>query len=294
VATAFPGNQGIRPTTVAPVAEMLRLNGYNTAAFGKYHETPPWEVSTAGPFDRWPTHSGSEKFYGFIGGETSQWEPTLYDGVTRVEPSDDPDYHLTTDLADQSIAWIQTQQALAPDKPFFVYFATGAPHAPHHVPQEYIDRYRGQFDEGWDVYREQTLARQIQLGVVPEGTELTERPEEVPAWDSLTPDQQRLHARQMEVFAGFVEHTDREIGRVVDAIEQLGELDDTLIFYIFGDTGSSGEGGLAGTFNELIVLNGLSDAQDIQLERMDELGGPTSYPHFSRPGRTPRTRRSSG
>ena len=281
VATAFPGNQGIRPPSVAPLAEMLRYNGYSTAAFGKYHETPPWEVSVSGPFDRWPTHSGFDKFYGFIGGETNQWAPLLFDGVARVEPPDEEGYHLTTDLADQAIAWTRAQHAMTPDKPFFVYFATGATHAPHHVPREFIERYRGQFDEGWDVYREQTLARQIAMGVVPEGTDLTPRPEELPAWDSLTPDERRLHARQMEVFAGFAEHTDREVGRIVDALDQLGELDDTLIFYIFGDNGSSAEGGPSGTFNEMIVLNGLTDSPESQLEHLDQLGGPMAYSHFS-------------
>ncbi|MBW2463433.1 MAG: arylsulfatase, partial [Deltaproteobacteria bacterium] len=281
VATAFPGNQGLRPGSVAPLAEMLRLNGYSTAAFGKYHETPPWELSVSGPYDRWPTSSGFDKFYGFIAGETNQWAPMLIDGRTPVERPDDPDYHFTTDMANQAINWTRAQNAMTPDKPFFVYFATGATHAPHHVPEEFIARYRGEFDEGWDVYREATLARQIEAGVVPEGTALTERPEELPAWDTLSADQKRLYARQMEVFAGFAEHTDREVGRVVDAIEAMGELDNTLILYVFGDNGDSGEGGLNGTVNEIAALNGLPATVEEQLAHIDELGGPTTYPHFS-------------
>ncbi|MGF1466866.1 MAG: arylsulfatase [Sandaracinaceae bacterium] len=281
VATAFPGNQGMRPRDVAPLAEMLRLNGYSTAAFGKYHETPPWETSIAGPYDRWPTQSGFERFYGFIAGETNQWAPMLTDGTTPVEPPDDPDYHVTTDLTDHAIAWMRGQHSMAPDKPFFLYFATGAVHAPHHVPQEFVERYRGQFDEGWDTYREATLARQIELGVVPEGTELTPRPDELPAWDSLSDDERRLFARQMEVFAGFMEHTDVEVGRIVDALEALDQLDNTLVFYIFGDNGASGEGGVNGTWNEIIALNGLPTSVEEQLEHIDELGGPNTYPHFS-------------
>src|SRR5262245_51494916 len=197
LATAFPGNTGVRPNSVAPLAETLRLNGYSTAAFGKYHETAPWEASVSGPFDRWPTRSGFDKFYGFIGGETNQWSPAVYDGVTRVEVPRDANYHFTTDMTNQAIAWVRFQQALSPDKPFYMYFATGATHAPHHVPKEYIAKYTGVFDQGWDKLREATLARQIELGVVPPGTKLTPRPAEIPAWDGLSPDQKRLFARQM-------------------------------------------------------------------------------------------------
>jgi len=280
VATAFPGNQGRRPPRVAPLAEMLRLNGYSTAAFGKYHETAPWEVSVSGPFDRWPTHSGFDKFYGFIGGETNQWAPLIYDGTSKVEAPEDPDYHFTTDMTDQAITWAQYQQSLTPDKPFFIYFATGATHAPHHVPDGWIARYEGKFDGGWDEYREETLARQIELGVVPPGTELTPKPEDIPDWDTLSADEKRLYARQMEVFAAFAEHTDHEVGRLAAAIEAMGEMDNTLFIYVFGDNGSSAEGGLAGTFNETTVLNGLPDPVEDQLEFLDEWGGPTSYPHF--------------
>ena len=176
LATAFQGNTGIRPNSVAPLAQILRLNGYSTAAFGKYHETPPWEASVSGPYDRWPTGSGFDKFYGFIGGETNQWAPAVYDGVTRVETPNDPNYHFTTDMTDRAIAWVRFQQALTPEKPFYTYFATGATHAPHHAPKEYIAKYKGQFDQGWDKLREETLARQIERGVVPAGTKLTARP----------------------------------------------------------------------------------------------------------------------
>ena len=280
VATAFPGNRGVRPRSVEPLAEMLRLNGYSTAAFGKYHETAPWEVSVSGPFDRWPTRSGFDKFYGFIGGETNQWAPLIYEGTTKVEPPDDPDYHFTTDMTNQAINWMRFQQSLTPDKPFFIYFATGATHAPHHVPEEWIAKYKGQFDDGWDKYREATLERQIELGVVPPGTRLASKPEAIKDWDTLSADERRLYARQMEVFAAFAEHTDYEVGRLVKAIEDMGEMDNTLFIYVFGDNGSSAEGGLTGTFNETVVLNALPDPVEDQLEHLDEFGGPMAYNHF--------------
>jgi arylsulfatase A-like enzyme len=281
LATGFPGNTGVRPQSVAPLAEILRLNGYSTAAFGKYHETAPWEASVSGPFDRWPTHSGFDKFYGFIGGETNQWSPAVYDGVTRVEVPHGPGYHFTTDMTNQAIAWVRFQQALTPDKPFFIYFATGATHAPHHVSKEWIAKYKGKFDQGWDKLREETLARQIELGVVPPGTKLTPRPPEIPAWDSLTPDQKRLFARQMETFAGFGEQTDYEIGRLVQALRDMGELDNTLLFYIAGDNGASAEGGPDGTFNEMLALNGIVSDVSSQLSHIDEWGGPKTFPHFA-------------
>jgi len=280
VATGFPGNNGVRPRSVEPVTEMLRLNGYSTAAFGKYHETAPWEISVSGPFDRWPTRSGFDKFYGFIGGEANQWTPIIHDGTTHVEPPDDPDYHFTTDMANQAIAWMRFQQSLTPDKPFFIYFATGATHAPHHVPKEWIAKYKGQFDDGWDAYREKTLAQQIELGVVPPGTKLAPKPADIKDWDTLSADERKLYSRQMEVFAAFAEHTDHEVGRLADAIEEVGEMENTLFMYIFGDNGASAEGGLTGTFNETIVLNALPDSVEDQLKRLDELGGPTSYNHF--------------
>lgn len=208
LATGFPGNTGIRPRSVAPVAEMLRQNGYSTAAFGKYHETPPWEVSPSGPFDRWPTHSGFDKFYGFIGGETNQWDPAIYDGVTRVEYPRRPDYHFTTDMTDQAVRWIKAQQSLTPERPFFVYFAPGATHAPHHVPRSFIEKYRGKFNQGWDRLREEKFARQKELGVVPANARLTPRPPEIKAWDDHTEVQKQLFSRQMETFAAFGQHTD--------------------------------------------------------------------------------------
>lgn len=280
VATGFPGNQGRRPESVAPLAEMLRHNGYATAAFGKYHETAPWEVSVSGPFDRWPTRSGFDKFYGFIGGETNQWAPLIYDGTSRVEPPEDPEYHFTTDMTNQAISWVRYQQALTPDKPFFMYFATGATHAPHHVPEKWIEKYKGKFDAGWDKYREQTLARQIERGVVPPGTKLAPKPADIPAWAELSDKEKKLYAHQMEVFAAFAEHTDHEVGRLAGALEEIGEMDNTLFIYVFGDNGSSAEGGLTGTFNEMVVLNGLPDSVDDQMKHLDEFGGPLSYNHF--------------
>ncbi len=281
LATAFPGNTGVRPNSVAPLAEILRLNGYSTAAFGKYHETAPWEVSVSGPYDRWPTRSGFDKFYGFIGGETNQWAPAIYDGVVRVEHEPDPNYHFTTDMTNQAIAWARFQHSMTPDKPVYMYFATGATHAPHHAPAEFAKRYRGKFDAGWDKLREETLARQIKLGVVPAGTKLTERPKEIPAWDGLSADQKRLFARQMEVFAGFAEHTDYEVGRLVQALEEMGRLNNTLFFYIVGDNGSSAEGGPDGTYNEMLALNGIVSDISSQLKWIDQWGSPMTFPHFS-------------
>ena len=230
IATAFPGNTGVRPNSVAPLAQMLRLNGYSTAAFGKYHETPPWEVSTSGPYDRWPTGSGFDKFYGLIGGETNQWARYIYDGVRKVEHEKSKEYHFTTDMTNQAIKWVQAQQTLTPEKPFYMYFATGATHAPHHAPKEYIDKYKGKFDQGWDKLREETFARQKALGVVPQDAKLTPRPKEIGAWDDMTADQKKLFARQMETFAGFAEHTDQEVGRLVSALEQMKELKNTIYF----------------------------------------------------------------
>jgi arylsulfatase A-like enzyme len=281
LATAFPGNTGVRPDAVSPLAEILRLNGYSTAAFGKYHETPPWETSVSGPYDRWPTHSGFDKFYGFIGGETNQWAPAIFDGVTRIEQPDRPDYHFTSDMTDQAIGWMRSQQSLTPDRPFFVYFATGATHAPHHVPKEWIEKYKGKFDGGWDKLREETLARQIKLGVVPAGTKLTPRPPEIPAWDSFSADQKRLFARQMETFAGFAEHTDHEIGRIIQSLGEIGELSNTLIFYIAGDNGASAEGGPEGSYNEMLALNGIVSDTSSQLKHIEEWGGPMTFPHFA-------------
>lgn len=281
LATAFPGNTGVRPDTITPLAEILRQNGYSTAAFGKYHETPPWEVSVSGPYDRWPTKSGFDKFYGFIGGETNQWAPAIYDGVVRVEHKPTPGYHFTTDMTDQAINWMSAQQSLTPDKPFFIYYAPGATHAPHHVPKEWIDKYKGQFSGGWDKLREMTFARQKDMGVIPASAQLTPRPKEIPGWDGMSPEQKKLFERQMETFAGFAEHTDHEIGRLVLQLEAIGELDNTLLFYIVGDNGSSAEGGPEGTYNEMMALNGIVGKADQMMDRIDEWGSPSTFPHFS-------------
>ena len=280
-ATAFPGQTGQRPNSVATVAEMLRLNGYSTAAFGKNHETAAWEVSPSGPTDRWPTRQGFDKFYGFMGGETNQWAPLIYDGTTQVEPSHNPNYNFMTDMTDQAIAWMGYEKSLTPDKPFFIYFAPGATHAPHHVPKEWIAKYKGQFDQGWDKVREETLARQIKLGVVPAGTKLAPKPEAIKDWDTLSPDEKKLFAREMEVFAGFGEYADTEVGRLIAAIKDTGQLDNTLIFYIIGDNGASAEGGMNGLFNEMTYFNGQRESVQDILKHYDELGGPSTYPHYA-------------
>ena len=280
-ATAFPGNTGIRPASITPLAQILRMNGYSTAAFGKYHETPPWEVSLSGPLDRWPTGSGFDKFYGFIGGETNQWAPAIYDGVTRVEHAQTPDYHFTVDMTDKAINWVSAQQALTPDKPFYMYFATGATHAPHHAPKEWIAKYKGQFAGGWDKLREETFARQKKLGVIPTATKLTARPKEIPAWDGMSANQKRLFERQMETFAGFAAHTDYEVGRLVAQLEAIGELDNTIFYYIVGDNGASAEGGPEGSYNEMMALNGIVGTADQMMDHIDNWGGPTTFPHFA-------------
>ncbi len=280
-ATAFPGNTGKRPNNVAPLAEMLRLNGYSTGFFGKNHETAAWEVSPSGPTDRWPTRSGFDKFYGFIGGETNQWAPMLYDGLTQVEIPRDPKYHLMTDMTNQAIAWMQYQKSLTPDKPFFIYFAPGATHAPHHVPKDWIAKYKGKFDQGWDAMREATLARQLKLGVVPAGTKLALKPEAIKDWSALSPDEKKLFARQMEVYAGFGEYTDAEIGRLIDAIQDVGQLDNTLVFYIVGDNGTSAEGGMSGMFNEYTYFNGVAETVPEMLKHLDTWGDPSTYPHMA-------------
>ena len=281
LATAFPGNTGIRPKEITTLAEILRQNGYSTGAFGKYHETPPWEVSISGPMDRWPTGSGFDKFYGFIGGETNQWAPALFDGVTRVEHKQSPDYHFTVDMTDQAINWFSAQQALTPDKPFYLYFATGATHAPHHAPKEWIAKYKGRFNGGWDKMREETFQRQKKLGVIPADTKLTPRPAEIPAWDDMSDDQKRLFERQMETFAGFAEHTDHEVGRLVAQLEAIGELENTLFFYIVGDNGASAEGGPEGAYNEMMALNGIIGTADQMMGHIEEWGGPNTFPHFA-------------
>jgi arylsulfatase len=279
--TAFPGNTGQIPNEVAPVAEMLRLNGYNTAAFGKWHETAAWEASVSGPLDRWPTHQGFEKFYGFLGGETNQWAPLIYDGTHRVELPDDPNYHFLTDMTNQAASWIRYQKALTPRKPFFVYYAPGATHAPHHVPQEWIAHWKGKFDQGWDKLREEILTRQIERGIVPKGTPLAPKPEAIPDWSTLTQDEKRLFTRQVEVFAAFIEMTDDAVGRVVQAIRETGELDNTLIVLIYGDNGTSAEGGRNGMFSEMSYFNQVQETVPDMLQHLDQWGGPETYPHMA-------------
>jgi arylsulfatase A-like enzyme len=286
IATSAPGYNSIRPNTAAPLAETMKLNGYSTAQFGKCHEVPVWESSPMGPFDAWPSGGGGfEHFYGFIGGETNQYAPAIYDGTVPVEPDRTPEegYHFTEDMTDRAIDWIRQQKALMPDKPFFTYFAPGATHAPHHVPTDWSDKYKGQFDEGWDVLREQTFARQKELGVIPADAELTARPQEIPGWDDMPDELKPVLARQMEVYAGFLEHTDHHVGRLIDALIDLEILDDTLVYYMIGDNGASAEGTLNGSFNEMLSLNGAAalETAEFMASRIDALGTPASYNHFS-------------
>jgi arylsulfatase len=286
IATSAPGYSSIRPKTAAPLAETLKLNGYSTAQFGKCHEVPVWETSPMGPFDAWPANGGGfEHFYGFIGGETNQYAPALYEGTVPVEPDRTPEegYHFTEDMTDHAIDWIRQQKALMPDKPFFVYYAPGATHAPHHVPAEWSDKYKGKFDQGWDKLREETFARQKELGVIPQDTELTARPAEIQAWDETPDEMKPIFARQMEVYAGFMEHTDHHVGRVIDALEELELLEDTLVYVIVGDNGASAEGTPNGCFNELVVLNGAGGLEtvDFMTARIDEFGTPTAYNHYA-------------
>ena len=281
MATGFPGNTGQIPNATAPVAEILRLNGYSTAAFGKWHETAAWEAGISGPFDRWPTHQGFDKFYGFIGGETNQWAPYLYDGVAQVELPNDPNYHFMTDMTDKAVAWIDYQKALTPDKPLFVYFAPGATHAPHHVPAQWIAKWKGKFDQGWDRLREETLARQKRLGIVPPTTVLAPKPAAIKDWNKLSPDEMRLFSHQAEVFAAYLDFTDHEIGRMLDAMKRTGEYDNTLVFYIAGDNGASAEGGMNGMFNEYTYFNGVAEQVPEMLKLIDKWGSPETYPHMA-------------
>ena len=286
IATSAPGYSSIRPKDKAPLAETLKLNGYSTAQFGKCHEVPVWQTSPMGPFDAWPTGGGGfEHFYGFIGAETNQWAPAIYRDTVPVEPDRTPEegYHFTEDLTDRAIEWIGQQKSLMPDKPFFVYFAPGATHAPHHVPKEWADRYAGRFDAGWDALREDTVQRQREVGVIPADAELTARPPEVPAWDDMPDDLKPVLARQMEIYAGFLEHTDHHVGRLVDSLADLEILDDTLIYLIIGDNGASGEGTLNGTFSEGIPLNGAGQIETVEFltSRIDDFGGPNANNHYA-------------
>ncbi len=286
MATGAPGYNSIRPNTAAPLAEILKLNGYSTAQFGKCHEVPVWEVTPVGPFSSWPTGGGGfEYFYGFIGGETNQWYPALFEGTTPVEPEKTPEegYHLSEDLTTKATKWIRQQKSLMPDKPFFVYFAPGATHAPHHVPQEWIEKYKGKFDQGWDKVREETFARQKQLGVVPKDCQLTARHPEIPAWDTASAAMKPVLARQMEIYAAFLSHTDAQIGRLVDSLADLKILDDTLIFVIIGDNGASAEGSLQGTFNEMVTLSGFGhlETPEFLTAHIEKFGGPEAYNHYA-------------
>jgi arylsulfatase len=285
IATSAPGNSSVRPKEKAPIAETLRLNGYSTSQFGKCHEVPVWEVSPVGPFQQWPTGSGFEHFYGFIGGEANQYYPTLFEGTKPVEPEKSPEegYTLTEDLTDRAITWIRQQKALAPDKPFFMYFAPGATHAPHHVPGEWSDKYKGKFDDGWDAARERIIASQKELGVVPGDAELTRRHDVIPGWDDMPAELKPVLARQMEIYAGFLEQTDYHVGRLVDAIEDLGSLDNTLIYYILGDNGASAEGTPNGCFNEMCTLNGLAgiETPEFLLSKIHDFGTPNAYNHYA-------------
>jgi arylsulfatase len=281
---SFPGYTGQIPKSAAMVSEILRQNGYSTAFFGKNHNVPDWETSVSGPFDRWPTMQGFDHFYGFIGGEANQWAPALYDGNIPVEmevpKGREKDYTLNENLADKAIDLIHQQKSVTPDRPFFIYYAPGATHAPHHVPQAWIDRFKGQFDQGWDKYREEAYQRQLKMGIIPPDTKLTPRPAEIPAWDSLTADQKRVATRLMETFAAFTAQTDQQVGRVIDAIRETGQIDNTLIIYEIGDNGASMEGTLAGVFNEMVSLNGQQEDTAYILQHLDEIGGPKAYNHF--------------
>lgn len=280
-ATAYPGNTGAIPNRVAPLAEMLRLNGYSTAAFGKWHETAAWETSVSGPFDRWPTHQGFDKFYGFIGGETDQWAPLIYDGTKKINPPKKENYHFTEDMTDQAVNWVKAQQSMTPDRPFFTYFSTGATHAPHHVPKEWIKKFHGKFDDGWDAVRKASFERQKKAGIIPANTELPPPPEDLAAWDSLPESHKKLFRRQAEVFAGFVAHTDHHIGRLVSAIDEIGELDNTLIFYIAGDNGTSAEGGMVGMYNEMTYFNGVEEKVEDLIPLIDKWGSEETFPHMA-------------
>jgi arylsulfatase len=281
-ATGYPGYNSLVPQSAGSVGVVLRESGYNTSWFGKMHNVPDWMSSQAGPFDLWPNGLGFEHFYGFLGGDSDQWHPALYENTTPIEPYlGNPSYILDRDLADKAIAWMRMQHALAPNKPWLLYYATGTAHAPHHAPKDWIAKYKGQFDQGWDKVREETVARQIKLGVVPAGTQLTKRPEQIPAWDSLSSDQKRLYTRMMEVYAGALSHADYNIGRLLDAVEQSGQMDNTLVIFMMGDNGASAEGTLQGTTNEVgTAANGVKESIPYLLSMIDELGGPRCYNHY--------------
>jgi arylsulfatase A-like enzyme len=281
LATGFPGYNSLMPKSNGTFAEILRQNGYNTAWYGKNHNVPDWQSSQAGPFDLWPTGLGFEYFYGFLGGDTSQWAPALYENNQPVEPPhDDPNYFFEKDMADRAIARIRMLHAVAPDKPWVSYYAPGTAHAPHHAPTDWIAKFKGQFDMGWDKMREATLVRQKALGIVPPDTQLTPRPKAIPAWDSLDADHKKVYAHMMEVYAAALSYCDTQMGRIVSAVADTGELDNTLIIYIQGDNGASAEGTLQGLLNEMSVFNGIPEDFKQVMTHMDDLGGPTTFNHY--------------
>lgn len=280
LATGYDGYCCVLPRDCGTIGEVLRQNGYMTAWIGKNHNTPTWELSAAGPFDRWANGLGFDYFYGFNAGDMNHWNPLLFENRDLVPASDDPEYHLTEDLADKAIAWVRRAKSIAPDRPYFLYVAPGATHAPHQAPQAWIDKFKGQFDMGWDAYREQTLERQKKLGVVPADTDLTERSPGLPAWEGLEPDQKAVYARMMEVFAAYGAQVDAAMGRVIDAVKALPDADNTIILYIAGDNGSSAEGGLEGSLNENLFFNGFPEKWQDNFVVMHELGGPKHFNHF--------------
>jgi arylsulfatase A-like enzyme len=280
-ATGFPGYDSLMGKDTATVAEILRQCGWNTAWFGKDHNVPDWQSSQAGPFDLWPMGLGFEYFYGFVGAETNQWRPAVFEGTKPIEPYlGNPDYNFDYDMADKAIEWVRRQKAVAPDKPFFLYYAPGATHSPHHPKKEWIAKYKGQFDQGWDKVREETLARQKKLGLVPANTLLTPCPFGIPAWDSLNAEQKQLYAYMMEVYGGYLSQTDYNVGRVLDAIEQLGQLDNTLVIYVVGDNGASAEGKMQGSLNEIANINGIPEDYKEVLKHKDDLGTWKTHNHY--------------
>jgi arylsulfatase A-like enzyme len=283
MATGYPGYCGIIPKSCATFAELLKQTGYSCAWFGKNHNVPDNLTSAAGPFDNWPTNQGFDFFYGFISGETDQFYPSLLRNTEAIEPPKKPKdgYQLTRDLSEQCIGWIRTQKSIAPERPFMAYFSTGAAHAPHQPPLDWRGKNAGRFDMGWDKYREVVHAKQLEMGIIPKGSKLTKRPEQIPSWDSQPPAHQKLFARQAENFADFLEHADYEVGQVVDAIDALGELENTLVIYIIGDNGSSGEGSLVGTPNELMSLNGRQPSMEEAIGYLDKWGMPGTSPHYA-------------
>ncbi|MCB1130782.1 MAG: arylsulfatase [Verrucomicrobiae bacterium] len=277
----YPGYNTLVPKSKRGMGDILKLNGYNTAWFGKNHNVPDWQNSQAGPFDLWPVGLGFEYFYGFVGGDTNQWSPALVENTRPIEPpANDPDYHFDNDMANHCIRWIQMQKAVAPEKPFFAYYAPGTAHAPHHAPKEWIEKFKGKFDQGWDKQREMTLAKQKEMGIVPKDTRLTERSPGIPAWDGLNDKEKELYAHMMEIYAAALSHCDEQIGRVIDAVAETGQLDNTLIIYIMGDNGASAEGSAQGLFNEMTFFNAIPETFDELYAKKDLLGGPMTFNHY--------------